>query len=279
MSSYCRRVVVVVLDGLRPDAIDAFDLTHLQALERMGTHTRRATTVAPSVTAAAMGSLLTGVHPDFHGLNSDRFHIPHSHGPLYPVPAVLRDAGYTSSAFLAQPPLLFRRLGKALAVRLGVDAPHFIGQQAPEIALAARRTLGEQERGLIMFHLPDADRAGHAHGWMSSQYADAARRLDATTGLIRALALDGHRDDTLLIACADHGGGGAVANDHDSAHPLDRTIPIMLAGCGVRQDATLNDASLLDLPPTVLAALGVAVPSTYVGRVLTEAFVTMSVAA
>lgn len=279
MSSYCRRVVLVVLDGLRPDAIDAFSLPHLLALESVGASTRTASTVSPSVTAAAMGSLLTGVRPEVHGLTSDRFHIPHSRGPVHPLPAALREAGLTTSAFLAQPPLLFRRLGKALAVRLGIQSAHFVGQQAPEIALAARHTLATQRRGLIVFHLPDADRAGHAHGWMSPEYGDAARRLDATTGLLRALALDDHMDDTLLVVCADHGGGGAVSNDHDSAHPLDRMIPVILAGCGVRRGAALGDASLLDVPVTLLSVLGVPVPDDYEGRVLEEAFAREAVAA
>jgi predicted AlkP superfamily phosphohydrolase/phosphomutase len=106
----CRRVVLVVLDGLRPDAIDAFSLLHLLALEGAGASTRTATTVAPSVTAAAMGSLLTGVPPQMHGLTSDRFHIPRPTGTVHPLPATLLAAGFTTSAFLARPHLLYRRL-------------------------------------------------------------------------------------------------------------------------------------------------------------------------
>ena len=85
------RVVVVVLDGLRPDAIDVFQLHHLRRLMQLGASTLCATTVAPSVTAAAMTSLLTGVHPDTHGLRSDRFHIPRSRETLFPLPRVLHD--------------------------------------------------------------------------------------------------------------------------------------------------------------------------------------------
>ncbi len=279
MTSYCRRVVLVVLDGLRPDAIDAFSLPHLLALESIGASTRTATTVAPSVTAAAMGSLLTGVHPEIHGLTSDRFHVPHSRGPVHPMPAALRDAGLHTSAFLAQPPLLFRRLGKALAKRIGIHTAHFVGQQAPEIVLAARHTLSAQRSGLVVFHLPDADRAGHAHGWMSPEYAAAARRLDATTGLLRALALDDHMDDMLLMVCADHGGGGAVYNDHNTDHRLDRTIPLIMVGCGVQRGASLGHASLLDVPATILTVLGVPVPENYSGVPLHAAFARVVVAA
>jgi hypothetical protein len=62
-----------------------------------------------------------------------------------------------------------------------------------------------------------------------------------------------------------------VPNDHESDHALDRTIPILLWGASVvpRQ---LGPAKLLDVPPTILSALGIAVPETYEGRILWEAF-------
>jgi predicted AlkP superfamily pyrophosphatase or phosphodiesterase len=275
----CRRVLLAVLDGLRPDAIDAFELQHLLAIEQDGASTRSATTVSPSVTAAAMGSLLTGVSPEVHGLNSDRFHIPFSRGPVHPMPRTLRDAGLKTSAFLARPPFLFRRLVRRLADQLGVDAPHFVGQSATEILHEAQATLARQHSGLVVFHLPDADRAGHAHGWMSSSYGDAARRLDHVAGRLHALTVADHPDDTLLIICADHGGGGEVATDHESDHSLDRTIPILLFGAGIAPGTILDTATLLDIPPTVLAALGVDIPASYQGRVLTESFAESLIAA
>ncbi|MEP6729723.1 MAG: alkaline phosphatase family protein [bacterium] len=274
-----RRVIFAVLDGLRPDAIDAFGLHHLLSMESDGASTRCATTVEPSVTAAAMGSLLTGVHPQVHGLTSDRFHIPYSRGPVHPLPRTLRDAGLKTSAFLFRPPFLFRRLAQRLSERLGIDAPHFVGQCAAEIVREAEATLEMQRSGFVLLHLPDADRAGHEHGWMSQPYADAARRLDAAAGRLHALTVARDPDDTLLIICADHGGGGAVANDHESAHPLDRTVPILLTGGGVAAGTSLGEASLLDIPATILAALGVAVPESYQGRVLEEVFVHAAVAA
>jgi predicted AlkP superfamily pyrophosphatase or phosphodiesterase len=51
-----RRVITVVLDGLRPDAIERFELAHLGALIAHGASALDATTVSPSVTVAAMTS-------------------------------------------------------------------------------------------------------------------------------------------------------------------------------------------------------------------------------
>ena len=119
-----------------------------------------------------------------------------------------------------------------------------------------------------MLHLPDADRAGHRSGWMSDEYCAAAERLDVAVGRVAEVALaDPH---TMLMLCADHGGGGVVYNDHEGDHPLDYTIPIIVAGPGVTEHSELHEASILDIPVTIAAALGVEVPETYIGRRLLE---------
>jgi arylsulfatase A-like enzyme len=266
-----RRVIVVVLDGLRPDAIDAFDLTHARRLAQTGASTMSAATVTPSVTWAAMTSLMTGVSPDVHGVVKDSLHIPRPRAKLLPLPDVLLGGGYPSSAFLGDVPALYRGVASGIAKRLGFTEARFVGASATETLLGARSTLRTQKRGLILFHWGDADRVGHEHGWMSPQYGEAARRLDAALGLLVSTA-DIERDPhTLLIAFADHGGGGVKKNDHDDVHPVNATIPIMFGGGSVVR-RSLGAMSLLDVPSTVTWALGVKTPESYAGRAVTELF-------
>jgi hypothetical protein len=263
-----RRIILVVLDGLRPDSLDAFDLPHLRDYSTRGAFTPRATTISPSVTAAAMTSLLTGVTPLQHGLVSDHFHIPRPRAILVPLPAVLAASGIPVSTFVRELPILFRPLAKACVARLGVESPMFRGGTAREILNAARRTLNEQRDGLILLHWPDADIAGHAHGWMSPEYGVACRDLDDALGaLVRAeRVLDD--PETLLIALADHGGGGLVPNDHDGDHERNLTIPMLFVGGGVQPTLLEDGVSILDVAPTVAAALGVNAPACWQGRAL-----------
>jgi predicted AlkP superfamily phosphohydrolase/phosphomutase len=51
---------------------------------------------------------------------------------------------------------------------------------------------------------------------------------------------------------------------------------LILSGAGVKHDARLEGASIMDLTPTILHALGVDVPQDLDGRVLSEAFATSS---
>jgi predicted AlkP superfamily pyrophosphatase or phosphodiesterase len=262
--------VLVVLDGLRPDAIPRFGLTNITRLAHSGASTMLGRTVSPSVTACAMASLLTGAAPERHGLQSDRFHIPIPRGKLHPLPRVLADHSLPTSAFLASMPTLFSGIANKMAAHLGIQQARFRGKSCDEIVATAKSALRDQRRGLIVLHLPDADRAGHDHGWMSDGYAMAARRMDAAVGALLE-EVDLTDPTTLLIALADHGGGGAVPNHHNSEHPLDRTIPLMLAGGAVQRGELAPGSSLLDVPATICWALGVPRPESYAGTPLTSA--------
>jgi arylsulfatase A-like enzyme len=265
-----RRVILVVLDGLRPDAITRFGLANVLRLARNGASTFEGVTVDPSVTAAAMASLLTGADPARHGLRSDRIHLPTPTGAVHPVPHELARHGMPSAGFLAHVPWLMRPLAGSLARRLGFATFRFRGGGAHDVLRTARRQLRTQRNGLIVLHWPDADRAGHAHGWMSPEYGAAARALDTALGmLVRLVDLADPR--SLLVALADHGGGGRALRRHDSDHPADRTIPLVFAGGGVRPATLRPGTRLLDVPATILAVLGVPTPESYAGASLTTA--------
>ncbi len=273
-----QRVVLVVLDGLRPDAIPRFSLPSLSALAPRSAFTLLGRTVQPSVTACAMASLLTGAAPERHGLQSERFHLPRAKGALHPLPRHLAAHGLPSAAFLAAMPLLFGGVARRIAAHVGIGTARFSGRSALDILAAARPALRDQRRGFVLLHWPDADRAGHAQGWMSDAYATAAWELDAALGaLLRAVDLDD--PGTLLIAMADHGGGGAVRTHHNSTHPLDTTIPIFLAGGAVQPGELGAGATLLDVPATICWALGLPQPESYAGRPLVGAFAAQALTA
>ncbi|GDX88029.1 hypothetical protein LBMAG44_19420 [Gemmatimonadota bacterium] len=267
ISSGVRRVIVVVLDGLRPDAITRFGLQNILRLARNGASTFDARTVSPSVTAAAMGSLLTGAAPSHHGLESERFHIPRAKGALHPVAHELARCGMPSSGFMAHVPWLIRPLARRIARTLGLTTVRFRGNNATQVLEAARTQLRIQDTGLILLHWADADRAGHEHGWMSDAYGQAAVAMDRALGqLMRVVDLSDR--STVMIALADHGGGGRALRHHNSDHPADRTIPVIFAGGGVRPGTLPAGISLLDVPATILALLGIPRPASYAGQSL-----------
>jgi predicted AlkP superfamily pyrophosphatase or phosphodiesterase len=272
------RVVLLVLDGLRPDAVPRFHLHHVARLARRGASTMRARTVNPSITPCALASLLTGAAPERHGVQSEHYYLPRPRGPVHPLARELARHSLPTSGFMPQVPFLMRGIASRIVSMLGLGEARFQGRDADDVLSAAQHNLEAQRRGLIMLHWLDADRAGHEFGWMSPEYGEAAARMDRALGRLETI-VDFSDPATLIIALADHGGGGATAKHHDSAHPLDTTIPLMLAGGAVVPGELGTEVSLTDVPATILWALGLARPESYAGRPLLQAFTALPMAA
>ena len=62
------RVIMVALDGMRPDMVDAAATPNLFALAAEGTRFANARSVFPSETRVATPSFITGCRPGAHGM-------------------------------------------------------------------------------------------------------------------------------------------------------------------------------------------------------------------
>jgi predicted AlkP superfamily pyrophosphatase or phosphodiesterase len=264
------RVILVVLDGLRPDAIRPDVMPALTTFSEKWWRATHTVTVTPSVTVAALTSLATGVGPATHRLTEPGLRVLGMFSGLTLLPGHLRRHGRSVAIVttdLPAPNLVVARtlLGVAGAGRIVPG-----GTRPSEVAGTAIREARQGPGGLTVVYLNDCDRAGHAEGWMSPWYLSEAARLDDAVAVLAPLALD---DDTLIIFTADHGGGGLVPHDHDGDHPLNLRIPLLVGGRRVmRGSHSQRPAHLLDIPPTILSAFGIPVPSTFEGRILHEAF-------
>lgn len=264
-----RRVIVALVDGLRPEAITPATMPALHTLGEGFTVAEDARTIRPSVTVAALASLATGVAPETHRLLNPGLDVLPRLSRLRPLARELSRAGRGTGVVTSELPLADWPLALTLARAAGARRFLPAGRRARDTAIAARRVLAEPDTRLVFVYLPDCDRAGHAAGWMSSPYLAAAAELD------RAIERLADRvDDSLLIVVSDHGGGGVQATEHHHPHPLNERIPLVLAGPDVARRHRLAGAiSLLDVPATVLWWLGLPVPHAYEGRPLLEAFV------
>ncbi len=243
-----RRVVIVLADGLRPDAVSPTHMPSLDALSRAYTVALHAKTVRPSRTAAALTSLATGIAPSSHGLVEPGLAFLGKLTGLRPLGRELQRAALPSHIVAGDLNAAERAIVWALTSAAGIGKLTARGRRARDVAAAALAVAREQRDGVVFVYLNDADVAGHAHGWMSPQYLAAAAELDTAIGALSALA-----EDSLMIVLADHGGGGVSEHDHAEPHPVNDRIPLILAGQDVTRRHQLTRAvSLLDVPPTVL---------------------------
>lgn len=266
-----QHVVIVSIDGLRPDAIARARAPTLQRLAREGRATIDALTILPSLTLPSHSSMLTGVQPDVHGVTwNDEEVDRYGYIGVPTIFGIAKDAGLVSAAFYSKAKLRHLMVPGTLAAENG---PSRVAARGGEQTLRALR--GYLRRGgrpnILFVHLADVDYAGHAEGWMSWGYTRAVRHVDAmVAGLIAASDAAFGRGGYTVILTADHGGDGRT---HGTATVSDQTIPWVAWGAGVAPGPRLRaGVRTMDTAATALWLLGLPVPTDWTGQPVATAF-------
>ena len=237
-------VVIISVDGLRPDRALLANMPALRGMLRDGAYTFWAKTTAMAITLPSHVSMLTGVIPQKHGILWNE-ELPLAK-PYYPkVPTVMEMAakvGY-ETAMIA---------GKAKMQALnkpGTITYVFVAAEAKDgnepIVTEAVRILTAHQPALTFIHLADVDTVGHAKGWGSREQFAAIERTDTQLAQIFAAIDDAQmRSSTVVLLTADHGGAGL---SHVPDDPRSRHIPWIIVGPGVRKNFDLTQIAALEV--------------------------------
>jgi hypothetical protein len=245
-----RRVLVVVIDGLRADV--AAELPFLRTLAAAGARVEVAAEI-PTYSAAQYVAMLTGVPPADSGV---RTNIPLARTPLATVPGALRAAGRRAVEVGDEVDWWARLFGDDFAV----------ARVAPPERLVAEVRALVPGADLMLVHQCGVDAAGHQHGAASAAYRAAAAHADETTRRL-ATAWGWPAADVLVLA--DH--GHRAAGGHGGDEPEVRASWLVAAGPGIQAGARVPPGRMIDVAPTLAALLGVPAPGGAQGRTLLEA--------
>ncbi|MBL8880137.1 MAG: alkaline phosphatase family protein [Phycisphaerales bacterium] len=247
------RVVLISVDGLRPDAISPEWAPHLSWLLDSGASPTTAINDLPSATLPNHTSMLTGLPASQHGV-IENWNLP-GHIARDTVFGFAAAAGKRSAFFAGKGKLEF--LASPEAVETVV-----VNDDTPALADGVIEQLNSDGPDLIFAHLRDPDSTGHRANWMSQEYIDAVALVDEQIGrIIDAINANAPRP-TYLIVTADHGGEG---NNHFLNIPVNRTIPWVVYGPDTVRGRLESTFSTVDTTPTVLALLGIDKPESLPG--------------
>jgi predicted AlkP superfamily pyrophosphatase or phosphodiesterase len=274
-------VVIISLDGLRPDAIEKFGAKTLLRLMREGTYSFSAQTILPSKTLPSHTSMLTGVDADKHGItwNTDQTDS-HGHVDVPTVFGLAKAMGFQTAAFFSKTKFHHLEAPATLdyvrSPKGGLLTGRFSGARTAQFVEEYLESSAASPN-LMFVHIGEPDYAGHVFGWMSRMYGEAVRLADHAVAEILDEAEDRFgRGNFTVILTADHGGHG---KDHGSSDPRDTTIPWIVWGKGVQVGATLPEGiRTMDTAATALWMLGVAMPTEWVGQPVRSAFSTIPAA-
>ncbi|MFT4083054.1 MAG: alkaline phosphatase family protein [Nocardioides sp.] len=236
-------VLAISVDGLNTRALTRLgraELPHFHRLLHQGARTLNARTeYEQNVTLPNHTGMMTGRRIDAasggHGVTWDRdrrrMTVARAAGhPVSSVFSVVHGAGGSTALFSAKEKFgLYHRSWPRSICRFTVERDQMA------LVRTAAHDLVARGRDFTFLHISLPDRAGHAHGGMSSAYLQAVRRTDEQLGIVLR-ALDRHRRlerRTTIILTADHG-FAAGTTSHARRILANYRIPFLVWGDGVR---------------------------------------------
>lgn len=264
-------VLVIGVDGLGAEGVQASRTPELDALMKRGAYTLRSRAVIPTVSSPNWASHLSGATPAEHGVTSndwerDRRELPpacSSSESIFPtIVGVLRAQRPAARIVVLHDWDGFGRLVEKGAANV---QRHVKGSPA-----AVEAALEEIKAGwpdLLIVHLDDVDHAGHGQGWGSPAYIKAVEEADSLAGrLIRALPASGH-----VMVISDHGGR---EKKHGGMSKAEFEVPWIIAGPRVARGREIRrHVSTIDTAPALARILNLQPHPCWIGRAPEEVFV------
>ncbi len=250
-------VVLVSIDGLRPDAIDKERTPTIVDLIDHSAFTLEAQSHAPTLTIPNHVSMLTGMTPSVHGITDSPREFT-----IDTVADSIKIAGMTVGLYLSKDKLSFLtkhdKYDRNSVTETGVSDETVNAFVADFSSVSTRWSFS-------MIHLIEADFSGHRYGWMSASYLSAVKACDMHLArIIKAIQDAQVADSTVIIVTADHGG---INFAHDSTVPEVTNVPWIIVGPGIRNGWINATVQVVDTAATVLAAFGLPVSANLEGQV------------
>lgn len=257
------RVLILSIDGFRPDAMPLAPMPFLMTLLEKSAYSLTAQTVYPSVTLVAHTSMLSGQCPAKHKVDWNDYIPENGYAQVTDIFDIAHQAGMQTVMYVGKEKL------QQITEPASLDVFKFINDRDLVITEDLIQNFPVDFR-LMFVHFPTPDFMGHEYGWLSPEQLSVLFRADqAIEKLVTELENRGLREETLFIITADHGG-------HDTTHgyslPEDMTIPWIAFGQGIQPAALNSSITTIDTASTAAFALGLSIPPEWDGVPVYEAF-------
>jgi len=262
-------VILIVLDGCRPDGIIRAKTPQLDWIMANGAYTLSAQTIFPSITFPCHISMLYGIKAHRHGTYGNYS----SHVKMNGHHSILDLAymcGRKVAAFydweqlreLSSPTVLdFAYYRRASLEKNG----------SMQIAHTCAEYIEAAQPSLCFINFGTIDTVGHEFGWMSDTYLNQIEVIDEAIGVIidRIKAVNS-LEKYCMIILSDHGG---TDKDHGGDTVAEMTIPWMAIGPGIRHGYEITGKlDICDTAPTVANLLKLPYQGIWQGKIITEIF-------
>ena len=251
------KVILVLVDGMRPDAMMGCGNPFAQKLIEKSTYSLAARTVIPSVTLPCHMSLFHSVNPERHGVTTNTY-VPQVR-PIEGMFDVFDKFGKKCAFFYTWEELRDLSRPDHLYYSLCINQ-HKYTDTDPKITDAAIEYINKEAPDFLFLYLGETDEVGgHSCGWMSEQYMKSVSKAISCVEKLQSSI----SDEYTIILIADHGG-------HDRTHGTemdeDMTIPMCFCGRNFAAGHEVSGLSIKDVAVTVASLLEVPAAKEWEGK-------------
>ena len=242
-----KKVILISVDGMRPDGFLDCGNPFAEELRRISFHTLTGQTVFPSVTLPCHMSLFHSVTPQRHGITTNLY-IPMAR-PVSGLFEQLKMAGAKSAMYYGWQPLRDVSRPESLCFSEFIYA---YSEESADTSLteSAISRIRKSDPDFTFLYLVDTDdKGGHDAGWMTEEYL---RRVSIALDNIKKI-LDAFSGTHTVIITADHGGHDRI---HGTDLPEDMTIPMFYIGPDFTPGC-FEGGSILDIAPTIAKIMNI----------------------
>jgi len=260
-----KKVMLIGIDGVRPDVMAEVETPNLDRLIARGTFTDRARTGVPTMSGPGWSSFLTGVWPEKHGVTNNDFEnkrydaFPDIFTRIESVRPELNT--WVAADWL---PLVTDDHNGPVISR-SVDTKQVLdGYEMgwPEgdarTVTLAEEALAQGDPDAMFVYLGNPDETSHEHRSIGAEYRSAIELADEHIGRLVA-AIEARptfeQEDWLILVSTDH--GRREDGGHGGDTPEERTIFYIAAGPSAERGRSTVNTFIVDLPVTALAHLGI----------------------
>jgi len=272
------RLLVIGIDGCRPDALAAAETPNLDALIKSGSFTDKTQILGSryrdndTVSGPGWSSFLTGVWADKHGVNDNSFEgkkyekFPHFFRRIKD-----RWPNARTGSFVDWEPI-DTHIVEAADVRVVHPAKGAANYAENDILLARETSqfLSSGNPHVAMVYFGAVDETGHAHGFHPDvpEYINAIETVDERVGeVVRAMTQRANyaRENWLVVVSTDHGGKD---KGHGDGHKVPEILTtfLIVSGPDSVKGSIDQPTYVVDVAATGLTHLGVDLPDDMDGK-------------
>lgn len=275
-----KRVLIIGIDGLRPDAMIAAATPNIDALAAQGVVTHHAfaggilgtSTQQPTISGPGWASITIGVWTDKHKIVDNSFSaykktVANNYPHFFKRIKTAEPGAYLSSivSWGAIEDYLISKVSSSVNHHVKATGASYADRDL-DVKNKAVAHLAGADPDVLFLHFDQVDGAGHGTGFSAGNpnYINAIQAVDGHIGSVMSAIQarpQAAQENWLVILTSDHGGDGTY---HGGQSEGERTISFLVSG-DVVNAPHLSEANpgQTAVPPTVMQYLGIPVNASW----------------